>query len=113
MNAVYTAATAARHVALEVIRWRAKTLESKDKEIIPDDIGFVTTAEVVYHIPPEQRTDEQVQALVFKWLEDGVLSIVPRRDTGREQKGRKQTNLDHQGCGSAAKPVYQGQGIDT
>jgi hypothetical protein len=33
-------------VALEVIRWRARTLESKDKEIIPDDMGFVTTAEV-------------------------------------------------------------------
>jgi hypothetical protein len=109
----------ARHVALEVIRWRAKILESKDKEIIPDGIGFVTTAEVAYPVPPEQRTDEQVQALVFKWLEDetGRFSAA-KMEGGRrtrkispgrmvcEQKGRKQSHLDHQGCGSAAKPVY-------
>jgi hypothetical protein len=57
-----------------------EALESKDKAIIPDDIGFVTAEGVTYPIPPEQRADEQVQALVFKWMGDGVLSIVPRRD---------------------------------
>jgi hypothetical protein len=34
-----------------------------------------------YPIPSsEQRTDEQVQELIFNWLEDGLLSIVARRD---------------------------------
>ena len=47
ISAVYTTSTAARHVALEMIRWRAKTLESKDKEIIPDDIGYVTAEGVL------------------------------------------------------------------
>jgi hypothetical protein len=76
---------------LEVIRWRAKTLESKDKAVIPDDIGFVTAEGVTYPIPPEQRTDEQVQALVLKWMEYGVLSIVPRRDKAlqRGKDGRR------------------------
>jgi hypothetical protein len=34
ISAVHTTSTAARHVALEMIRRRAKTLESKDKEVI-------------------------------------------------------------------------------
>jgi hypothetical protein len=69
-----------------MIRWRAKTLESKDKEIIPDNIGYVTAKGVLdpqnnsYPIPPEQRTDEQVQELISNWLEDGLLSLVARRD---------------------------------
>jgi hypothetical protein len=88
VNAAYTTATAARHVALEAIRWRARTLESKDKEIIPDDIGLVTTAEVTYPIPPEQRTDEQVKALVFRWK----TSTVPRR--GRQGAAALQRNRD-------------------
>jgi hypothetical protein len=42
VSGVYTTATAARHVALVVVRWRARALESTDKAIKPEDIGFVT-----------------------------------------------------------------------
>jgi hypothetical protein len=86
IRAVYTTSTAAMHVALEMIRWRARTLESKDNEIIPDSVGYVTAEGVLdpqnnsRPIPPEQRTDEQVQELISNWLEDGLLSLVPRRD---------------------------------
>jgi hypothetical protein len=41
ISAVYTTSTAAMHVALEMIRWRAMALESKDKDIIPDNVGYM------------------------------------------------------------------------
>ena len=93
-----------------MIRRRAKTLESKDKEIIPDDIGYVTAEGVLdpqnnsYPIPPEQRTDEQVQELIFNWLEDGLLSIVARRDKalqrGYDGRRTKRTRKICRGCGN-------------
>ena len=85
ISAVYTTSTAAMHVALEMVRWRARTLESTDTEIIPDSVGYVTAEGVLdpqnnsYPVPPEQRTDEQVQELISNWLEDGLLSLVARR----------------------------------
>ena len=86
ISAVYTTSTAAMHVALEMIRWRAidVALESKDKEIIPDSVGYVAAEGVLdpqnnsHPIPPEQRTDEQVQELISNWLEDGLLSPAAR-----------------------------------
>jgi hypothetical protein len=86
ISAVYTTSTAAMHVALEMVRWRARTLESTDTEIIPDSVGYVTAEGVLdpqnnsYPVPPEQRTDVQVQELISNWLEDGLLSPVARRD---------------------------------
>jgi hypothetical protein len=74
------------HVALQMVQWRAKTLESKDTDIIPESVGYVTAGGVMdpqnnpYPFPPEQRTEEQVQELISFWLEDGLLSLVPRRD---------------------------------
>jgi hypothetical protein len=53
ISAVYTTSTAAMHVALEMIRWRAKTLESKDKDIIPDNVGYVTAEGV---LDPQNNT---------------------------------------------------------
>jgi hypothetical protein len=97
ISAAYTTSKAAVHVAREMIRWRAKTLESKDTDIIPDTVGYVTAVGVVdaqnnsYPIPPEHRTDEQVQELISNWLEDGLLSLVPRRDRAllRGNDGRR------------------------
>jgi hypothetical protein len=46
----------------------------------------------------EQRTDDQVEVLVFRWLEHGVLSIVPRRDRAlqRSKDGRRPTDSKDQ-----------------
>ena len=73
------------YVALQMVRWRATTLESTDTDIIPDSVGYVTAEGVLdpqnnsYPVPPEQRTEEQVQELISNWLEDGLLSLVARR----------------------------------
>jgi hypothetical protein len=41
LNSRYTAATAARHVALEIMEWRARTLVSTDPDLIPESIAYV------------------------------------------------------------------------
>jgi hypothetical protein len=42
INERCTATTAARHVAMEVVKWRASTFCSKDEQLIPEDIGGVS-----------------------------------------------------------------------
>ena len=53
--------------------------------------GVVDAQNNSYPIPPEQRSEEQVQELISTWMEDGLLSLVPRRDRAlmRGNDGRR------------------------
>jgi hypothetical protein len=63
ISAAYTTSKAAMHVALQIVRWRATTLESTDTDIIPDSVGYVTAEGVLdpqnnsYPIYPPRTTN--------------------------------------------------------
>jgi hypothetical protein len=85
----YKAATAARHVALEMMQWRAKTLQSKDQDLVPESIAHTKLGDVSIPVPPENRNGEQVKALIFRWMEDGRWSAEYCSQTQQGATARK------------------------
>jgi hypothetical protein len=59
VNERYTTSTAARQPRGDGgDKVEGEDTRTKDTELIPDEIGYVTTVGETYPIPPEQRTDE-------------------------------------------------------